>query len=898
MLAVFRTLSTRHLWKRRARAGLVVASIALGVAAWVATGVLNQSLDRSIQVATSPLGGVADFYVTNGEMGVQRALANRLARVPGVKKVQPLVLGSVQVLLPGQKLRSAILVGMRQDSEHVNDAAAWGLDIHPRLSLGLLRSVMGGPPPAFLGRRLDEALPSDATEMTILAAGERRQVVRAGTVDASGPAATLGGSVIFLDEEAASKLLDRPGRVSRLDVVVDPSSDRAEVRKRVEEEIEREQRSLRPEQLLALEVTAQEGFPAGLPWAALMPGGMPARVRTPEAQGERVRDVLVGIQVGFMLCGAGALVVGLFLVYNALAVSVAERAHEIGILRSLGATRGQVRQLFLGEALLLGAVGAVLGVPLGLGLGRLLLGPMQRVVSDLFLPLSSRALSVDPVNVVEGVCAGVITALLAALVPASRAAAREPADAVRRVPPSASGFYRLLQVGGSLLLVLIGLAGLFFKENLPPRLGSYSGLVLVLLATLVATPAMAAVLARLLRPVARRLLGIEGRLAADNLIRAPGRTGLVIAALAASVGLIVQTAGVIRSNEDAILGWLDQTLTPDLILTAGGPLSASGQNLPMKVSLRERLEEEFPGSRVVPVSFFYAAWQWQGHETIVLVNALDARTYYLANKERGKPVPDLELFRELAEQPGTAVASNNFLQLHRVHVGETLHLPGVFGPVPVRIIGSIDDYSWNRGTILIHRDHFTGQLDLKLADAFDLYLPPGVDAEMARRQLQQSPWGAEQALYALTSGELHSAIRGMVDQLYGLAYAQQALVGVVAVLGVVTALMISVLQRRRELGLLRAVGASQAQVLRSVLAEAVLMGAIGTAIGLLIGIPMQWYVVQIILLEEAGLAFPVRLPWLAAAGIACLAMLCATLAGLWPALQAVRVRIAEAIAYE
>jgi putative ABC transport system permease protein len=131
-----------------------------------------------------------------------------------------------------------------------------------------------------------------------------------------------------------------------------------------------------------------------------------------------------------------------------------------------------------------------------------------------------------------------------------------------------------------------------------------------------------------------------------------------------------------------------------------------------------------------------------------------------------------------------------------------------------------------------------------------------------------------------------------------MAYALLGMVAVVTALGVLTALLISVIQRRRELGLLRAVGANKWQVLRTVLAEAVLMGAIGTFIGIILGVPIQWYVVQITLFEEGGFAFPVVLPWKEAGVIAALALIVATLAGLVPAIHAGRLRISEAIAYE
>jgi ABC-type antimicrobial peptide transport system permease subunit len=123
-------------------------------------------------------------------------------------------------------------------------------------------------------------------------------------------------------------------------------------------------------------------------------------------------------------------------------------------------------------------------------------------------------------------------------------------------------------------------------------------------------------------------------------------------------------------------------------------------------------------------------------------------------------------------------------------------------------------------------------------------------------------------------------------------------VGVVAALGVVTALLISVLQRKRELGLLLAVGATPGQVLRSVMAEAVLMGLFGTALGILIGLPMEWYVLSVVMPEETGFVFDVVIPWRQALGIAAASVLTATVAGLVPAAHAVRTRIPDAIQWE
>src|SRR5262249_20004744 len=152
-----------------------------------------------------------------------------------------------------------------------------------------------------------------------------------------------------------------------------------------------------------------------------------------------------------------------------------------------------------------------------------------------------------------------------------------------------------------------------------------------------------------------------------------------------------------------------------------------------------------------------------------------------------------------------------------------------------------------------------------LVDAFDIYLRPGSNAEAVRETVARR-WGAEQSLVVMSRSELRSLVIDLVRRMDALAYSQEAVIGLVAALGVVTALLISGLQRQRELGLLRAVGASRAQVLRSVLAEAVLMGAVGAVLGLAIGVPLEWYAVRVILQEETGFTFPMRVPW-AAAGV-------------------------------
>jgi putative ABC transport system permease protein len=232
-------------------------------------------------------------------------------------------------------------------------------------------------------------------------------------------------------------------------------------------------------------------------------------------------------------------------------------------------------------------------------------------------------------------------------------------------------------------------------------------------------------------------------------------------------------------------------------------------------------------------------------------------------------------------------------------VGDIVTLPGAHGEVRLRILGSFIDYSWNMGTLYVDRAPHQEAFNTNQVTIYDCYLPTtDADVEAFRQHVQQSSWGAEHALFVLTREELRAHILKAIRQVYGLAYSQQFLVAIVVALGVMAALLISVIQRQRELGLLRAVGATRGQVMRTVLAEALLMGAIGTLLGLVIGLPLEWYVIHVLLFQETGFEFPVVYPWQSAGFIAGVALLVAVLAAQLPAAQAGRLQIAEAIAYE
>jgi putative ABC transport system permease protein len=878
MLTLQRSLSIGYLRLHPTRAVLIVLSIALGVATLVATRLLNQSINREAPEAVNPMAKIADLVVMNAQTGVPRALADELrcAGIPGLRDAEPIVLGRITLPQLDENGRSVWLFGLDW-TKQLRTATAEekgkeplpskddsdGIEIQWERS-GVLHAVLDrlkGRIPVLAGAKLAQELKEkvrgDDKAYEALASSKRSLLTLLGTVHFKGISALSDGNFLVMDVRDAANLIfpQRKENVSQINIHIEAGADRQQVRQRLQEYV-----------------------------------GDRAEVRTLESNYEAVRDVTGGLELGFDIGGAIALVVGLFLVYNVLSVSVAERRHDIGILRSVGATRGQVAGLFLVEAALLGLVGSTLGLPLGWGLGWLTLWPLLRFLNEVFVPMGELSLRLPASLMSVALLAGVCTALLAALIPALQAASEEPAAAVRRVPPCGRLRHRLMHVSSILVLVLAGVASVVWRDHLPRRTGVFAGALLLFVAALTLIPLVTELMGRLLRPVAPSLLGLEGRLAADNLVRSPGRTGIVIAALAATTALVFGLSAFIHSTKQTVYNWLDNKVAADLFLTCGGSIDSASLTQPMDAHLRDKLTSLPEVEAVVGIRFHLLDFR----DRLVFMLAFDANAF---PEDSPRARQTLAHSYPRLRQGGTALVSENFAALYNVHQGDRISVRGRDGPLTLEVIGVVVDYTWNRGTILVDRAWFKKTFGDDLVDIWDVYLRPGADPLAVSNKIL-AKWGRQEALYAATRKQMHDSIEKGIDRVYLLGYAQFGVVGLVTLLGVVSALFISVLQRRRELGLLRAVGASRGQVLGTVVAEAAFMGLFGALIGFVFGLFIEWYTIRLILPDEAGFLFPMLVPWQPAAVVFSLVVVLAALVGLWPAYHATRLRIAEAIAYE
>jgi putative ABC transport system permease protein len=588
-----------------------------------------------------------------------------------------------------------------------------------------------------------------------------------------------------------------------------------------------------------------------------------------------------------------ALFVGMFLVYNTLAVTVAERRHDIGIMRALGATRGQIRGVFTMEALLLGFVGSTLGLAGGLALASLSMETVRTILIEQFSTIELRELSIPPTTIALALAAGMGASLVASLRPSAAAAAEPPSNALRRVPIFVHPFETWWPLAAALLLAASAVILNQQRAHFAPRMATYVSLYLVGLAFMLATPFLARLGVALLRPVAW-LLGTGGRLAADDLARSPGRTGLTVGKLALGLAMTIQTAGIITSTKEPIFSWIERAIAANLFVTSGSAITAGGGHTLMDEALGAKIAAHPDVADVMPVRLRTADFA----ATQIRICALPFETYGRHNQVTLSDGDEADLPRLFEVKARALLISDNFAVQHGTRVGDMLELnTGKHGRLAWRVIGSVRDYSWNRGTIFMDRAVYVTWFDDPMVDSYDLYVREGADPAAVRRELDERLGGAHQ-LVILDRDQFAQHIHHMIDQFYGLIYANAFMALAVSFLGVANTLAISVLQRRRELGLLRAVGATRWQVAWSVAAQALLIGILGLLLGVGLGALMQEFVLKVLMVEETGYFFAFIFPLTMTLATAAFALTAAQLAGAIPALRAASQPISEAVAYE
>ncbi len=688
-----------------------------------------------------------------------------------------------------------------------------------------------------------------------------------GLLEAEGPAKLLDGNFLLMDLAAAQWAFERLGQLDRIDVKLHDGVDIA---------------------------TAERAI------ARRLPKGL--AVQRPARRGQQVEQMLAAFHLNLTALSSIALLVGLFLVYNAVSVSVLARRQEIGTLRALGVTRRQVQGLFLGEAAVFGVLGVALGIPLARLLADVTVSLTSSTVNTLYVAAAAAPPALTWFDLLLAVLVGVPLSLLAAWLPAREAASVPPTAVLRgadRAQARTSRQARTRLVAAGLLLFAAVLSQMPPIAGLP--LAGYLASFTLVFGAALLMPVLLQMASRHGRPLWYRLFGVGGWLAHAALGGAIGRVAVSVAALAVSLAMMVAITVMVGSFRQTVIDWVGQSLQADLFV---GPASRrSGARAPTILACRRGRRACPPRGgrcRFVPHGDGALREQPDLHGRRRLRPAGAVRRPPLQESRRegaggtagwgGGParragLHHVDIRACVGLRRGTG--SEPFANRYGKRVGDRVTLATPRGDVAFEVLGVYYDYSSDRGVVMMDNATLTRHFGAQRPTGLTVYLRDGTRAAEVRGQLLDRLDGAAGVLI-FTNRSLREEVLRIFDSTFAITYALQAVAIIVALLGIVGTLMTLVIERRRELGILRAIGASRGQVRAMVVAEAVLLGTISQVAGVVLGLLLALILVYVVNLQSFGWTIHLSIPWTSLLQMSALVVLTTLLAGLYPAHRAMR----------
>ena len=671
--------------------------------------------------------------------------------------------------------------------------------------------------------------------------------------------AGLDTSTLFVDIAAAQEMFGKVGKLDRIDCVVDPER-LAEVKKKVE---------------------------------ALLPAG--ARAIEPRVRTGEIERMLRSFQLNLAALSYVALLVGMYLIYNTIAIAVVQRKPEIGTLRAIGVTRFQIFRSFLGEGALFGALGSLAGLGLGALLAQFSVSAVSRTVDTLYVGSHADGVLYDPLLFLKAFVLGVIFATISAIAPALEAASTPPALAMRS---AGAGFgtapaSRRWEIAALALLLLAWAASKLPALDAIPVFGYFSALCVIAGISLLA-PRCVELLSAAMMGLARSIggkLGLSLLLAGANTGSAVRRIAIAVAALMVAVGMVSSVAILIASFRTTVVAWADEALRADLFVRPLGLQDASDDPR-FSPGVAERVRA-VPGVAAVDT---FRAITIPFHGGLTTVGATDFSAFSERNKLRilsGAAIAEIA-----AKLPGSnaVLASDPFAVRWGVHVGDTIRLETPSGPIDVRVAAIYNDYSTDSGVLIMDSRTFRRLYKDDSVNSLAIYAKPGVDLAELRSRIVRTVLPLR--IDVQTNRELRSFVVAVFNRTFAITYALDVIAGIVAALGVVSTLFALVLERRREIAIVRYLGLSTAGVRSMVLGEAACVGFAGGVLGVLTGFLLGLLLVYVINRQAFGWLIELHVPWGELAAAVSLVVATALVAGLYPAALAARIRTATALRAE
>lgn len=855
MFRLFRIYSSRYIFKNRIRTFLSVSSIALGVAMFVSFNVNTKSIERALSEGVDNLLGNAVIEVSRGQgVGVEEDVLKKLDKIDGII-ASPVISATVSAV----DLKDANLMIMGIDFKRDASIRMYKFKTRVEVDNPLLFLLI--PNAIVVGDEFAQknSLKSGSTFKISTPSGLKTATVTA-IMAFEGPAKAANGNFGAMDIHAMQKLFKKEKKFDKVEIALKEKED-------VDAAIGR----------------ISNGLGGGYV------------VRRVSRRSNMLDDAMLRLEVIMSSFSVIALLVSLFIIYNSISVSVVERAKEIGTLRAIGATRWQIIVLFALEALFLGLVGWGMGLVGGVLLSKATIAYTSDYVNQLTYVVTVREIVVTADVVAVSFVVGVITSLIASFLPALDATRVSPISVLRKATyqfKQSSNYMKMFVIGVGVCLVT------FFSLRIPasmlPEVAPLILTVVGLLGCILMIPQISLVIFKLSEPCLGRMK-IEGKLAANNLMKFPGRTTLTIVAFGCALSMVVITSSVVNSFEVSLVRWFDDVFPFDLTVTAGDFSNAAYSQEALGEDVIQTIEK-IPG---VKNAYGVRATLIPFHEENVMLISFDTDRFYRMHVEnKSRRITDKSEHNRTTLPTGNYVlVSDGFSRLYGIGIGGRLALNTPNGPQTFEILDEIEDYSWPRGTIFIDR----GIYKQYYLDETITYCDVDVDDSVGLTTVKSSISKALKDNYhffIFETQQIKDTSINFLHQILPLAYTQIVIAVVIGVLGIMNSLLISVMSQTREIGILRAIGSTSKQIVLMIFLEAIMLGFTGAFFGIVAGLACVKFPMSLLLLKRLGLVLPFIIFPIPILVVSISALLIGAISSVVPSRFASRIRIVEAIGYE
>jgi putative ABC transport system permease protein len=850
----------RPLFAEPVRTSLTVLAIALGVAVVLAIDLAGFAAAGSFRSSMETLAGDNDFEIVAAG-GVPEDVVGKLAQLRYSLRISARV--EDYAAIDGK--RTIPLLGLdlvAEGQDHADAATAFPI-ANPEEALKWL----GDDESVWVGQSLGYHA-GDRIAL-LINDREREYAVREVFPDGGGNAAA-----IVMDLAAAQRAVGRIGRVDRILVKVPEKDDGG---------------SSHIASGADWQARLRGGDGAGSAAAAILPEGVELRVAGTGT--EENRKMLAAFRWNLKLLSYIALVVGAFLIYNTISVSVVRRRAEIGIVRALGASRTTVLAAFVGEAASLGLIGALIGLPLGRLMASGAVKLMSATVEALYVSSRPGAIELSLDSVVLALIVGVGVAVASAYAPAREASLVAPVEAMARGRREYVARVHMLR---DLVMAVALAVGALLASRAPAVAGKplfgYLATLLVIAASALAIPAVVDFTMRALTRALGAILGVEASLASQSLSASLRRTSVLVGALSTAIAMMTAVGIMVGSFRETVLLWMNDQVPADLYIRAGG-VPAADRHPILTLELADKIAR-VPGVATVDRLRDYEI-SYEGMPAGLASAELDARrVYHKATFLSGRETQDV-----LAEMRGAnaVVVSEPFANKHHVKRGDSITLALGSARVAFRVVDIFYDYSSERGTVVMDRSTALRYLPDPAPASLAIYVSPGTSLADVRREIEDLAAVGNHRIMIFSNRDLRTQALMIFDRTFAITYALEAVAVIVAVIGVAGALLAVVIDRRRELGLLRFLGAASWQIRKLILVEAGLLGLLATLAGVVQGLALSLILVFVINKQSFGWTIRFHWPVEILLGALSLVYVATVLAGLYPANVAIRLNPIEVV---